>query len=665
MVKHTPGANATLFESGLTKTILNDRLNRQQTPFTNTLYVSPDGDGSDGSSWEKAYTTIEDAIAGASADLNDMTNIIIATGTYDINTSGILAIGKNIQLISASEFTVAIINEHASATGIFQVTEETIFKNISLTANNNITTIEFNGANTGGSRLENVILSSLTASSAHTLLKFTNGASSVICKNIKVVGNPTYTTGIDVQANTLNSVFEDIQVFYCILGVRIQTGSLLVQLDRPYIFGCASGIQIDSTATNVILKDITILNCATEITDNGTNTFIDRPIEIDSLAGIDGFTEIIYVSPAGDDSNGKSWAGAINNLWDAIQLASTSANHMTLILCAPAEYDVNITGDPDINRNVTIRGIGGTQGVGVAIKNDHASATSVLKFTKVGGLFNLAIDLGTSNNGILWSGSDCVQGRMENLDIVMAALTSQKVGVTYENCAFHSAKQVYYIGNPTYAVGLKFDNIQYYIDFDCLYLDCLLGITSTHASDDYMVFSLAFIHGCATGISLTAACNDFFLHEPHFSKNTTNFTAVAAADYTMFQEQLDREVIKMYPADSSAVVNITNDGAAAGVYGAYVEVVAASAITKPFKIIGIAVMGTSDGNAMYFVDLAWGASDIIIATLPIRGSVGVSTAQSPAIESGIIPEDSRVRARISTSNGGADNIDIFLQYVEI
>jgi len=37
---------------------------------TATLYVSPNGNGTDGSSWTRAYTTIQAALDAASTDIN-------------------------------------------------------------------------------------------------------------------------------------------------------------------------------------------------------------------------------------------------------------------------------------------------------------------------------------------------------------------------------------------------------------------------------------------------------------------------------------------------------------------------------------------------------------------------------------------------------------------
>jgi len=625
------------------------------------LFVSKNGNDVDGTTWNKAFTTINAAISAASSDTDVMTLIVVTSGTYDLNVAGSVAVDKNIIIKSVSEFTVGITNTHASATGLFTASQELVLCHLYLDATN-ITAVTYDGATTG-SRLDDIVIGAVGSTQAHTCIKFLNGSSGVFANNLKIVGNVSYTTGMDMgTGGSANTVWNNFEIFFCILGMHIQSGSTLHYFNNILCHTCTSAIQIDATASAVIIKYVAFVNCTTEITDNGTGTSIIREIDIDSITGIEGFTEILYVSPDGDDSDGKSWAGAINDLWEAMGMASSSSTAMTLIVCAPSTYDINQAGDPTVAKNLHIRGVGGDQGVGVQIENNHASATSVLKFTKKISIYNLGINLGTSNNGLIISGSDAIQGRLENVDIVMSGLTSQKVGVTYENCSFHSNYKVYFIGNTTHAIGLKFDNLQYYIDFDCLYLDCLIGITSTHADNDYMVFTNPFIHGCVTGVSLTGqGCDGFILDQPSFVHNITNFTAHADDHYHIMTPRFDYEFVFIYPTTASGSVEIT--GAGADTYGSWTEVIPVSTITKPFRIIGIGLGGTSDSNAVYLLQIGYGASNTIIATVPIQG--GVKGTAVPDLNSGIIPENTAVSARIQTSNGGNDTLNLFIQYTEV
>lgn len=74
--------------------------------YTEILYVSPNGDNSDGSSWTKAYNTIQSAITAASADLNDYTLILVADGSYTIAAQ--ITITKHIEIRGMSRDGVII-----------------------------------------------------------------------------------------------------------------------------------------------------------------------------------------------------------------------------------------------------------------------------------------------------------------------------------------------------------------------------------------------------------------------------------------------------------------------------------------------------------------------------------------------------------------------------
>ena len=46
-------------------------------PVTATLYVSPNGNNTDGSTWARAYTTIQGALDAASTDASECTAILV------------------------------------------------------------------------------------------------------------------------------------------------------------------------------------------------------------------------------------------------------------------------------------------------------------------------------------------------------------------------------------------------------------------------------------------------------------------------------------------------------------------------------------------------------------------------------------------------------------
>lgn len=100
--------------------------------FTNILYVSPSGDNSDGSTWAKAFTTINAAVAVLPAvplppppypaSFHQFYAIVIAEGVYDINVAGVLTIPCHCAIIGTNLIghgLVEISNTNVAGTGIF------------------------------------------------------------------------------------------------------------------------------------------------------------------------------------------------------------------------------------------------------------------------------------------------------------------------------------------------------------------------------------------------------------------------------------------------------------------------------------------------------------------------------------------------------------------
>ena len=77
-------------------------------PVTHSLCVSPNGDGSDGSSWEKAFTTLQAALDAASTDADDLTAILLSPHAtyYDINTAGDPTWAANVEIHGAHGFLI-------------------------------------------------------------------------------------------------------------------------------------------------------------------------------------------------------------------------------------------------------------------------------------------------------------------------------------------------------------------------------------------------------------------------------------------------------------------------------------------------------------------------------------------------------------------------------
>jgi hypothetical protein len=92
-------------------------------------------------------------------------------------------------------------------------------------------------------------------------------------------------------------------------------------------------------------------------------------------------------------------------------------------------------------------------------------------------------------------------------------------------------------------------------------------------------------------------------------------------------------------------------------YGAYAEVVPASTITTDFRITGIAVE-SCNRDAVFELQLYKGATDVIVSSIRFSVNGGFFGNQVYLITSTLIDANARVRARLASSNGAAEQATI-------
>ena len=190
--------------------------------YTDILYVSPDGDGSDGSNWEKAYTTFLAAYTAASDDAQDLTLIYVGPGTCDFAVTGGQAIAKNIHIEGAGKAVTIFKNTHASNTHVFSVSKPfkisdcTIYR---MTTSHGIVL-------TSGAipEIHDVIFDMATeAAGAGTGLSITSVSDGHFW-NLDFHGDATNTIGIDLNTSASNH-FENINIADCAVGLKIQNAA--------------------------------------------------------------------------------------------------------------------------------------------------------------------------------------------------------------------------------------------------------------------------------------------------------------------------------------------------------------------------------------------------------------------------------------------------------
>lgn len=295
------------------------------------------------------------------------------------------------------------------------------------------------------------------------------------------------------------------------------------------------------------------------------------------------FEDTLYVSVAGDNSDGSSWNRAYTNLRTAMDWIE--ANQITgqthCIILGAGNWDMNLTGVPTYTANIAIFGTDSRNQA--VILNSHATATGVLRFTGWCSINNICIDCGTGEIGIEIEGVGAIGSRIRKVCFYCEALAGGADailldgGVSYVkiwDCTIH--------GEITNTSGIRLNDAHDCIIQEIKIHDTLVGLQSDHANDDDNEFINCHIHGCATGIQLVNAgsTNNHFEHI-YFSGCTARISDVATT--TLFTNiYVAATIASISPTDLTGQA-ITAAGAGNWTAVA-VQIVAASA--KPFYIIG-------------------------------------------------------------------------------
>jgi len=375
-----------------------------------------------------------------------------------------------------------------------------------------------------------------------------------------------------------------------------------------------------------------------------------------------------YVSVAGDNSDGLTWATAFTSIASALNIIeanqNTGENH--LILVGIGTFDVNITGIPTYTTNIHIKGSGAGK---TTIVNNHAGATAILRFTGHSGLEELMVYTGAtgSKSGVIVSntGISAYGFVMKNITIIGYSATGAMDCLLIEGGAGAGYyENIYIIGDITNSTGIHMNNSDENHLEHIIVFDCCIGIHLEHTNDDDNHYHNVYLDGNAVGIQLdTGDGNCFDL--VHFGNNTVNITDNGNAT-KWCNICLVSEITLLMPETASAGTTVTSKNVADTYGDNYSQIDDGSGFTKPFKIIGAFLGNPSDNTATYVVKIATGdamgeddiarmihQSDKFTAGLPVR------------IESGVIPAGTRISANCMTENAVADTIEIWLLYVEI
>ena len=189
---------------------------------TQTLYVSPNGSGTNGLTWASAYTTIQAALTAASTDGDDVTLIMVSphTTNYDIDTTGDPTFTGNYILAGPSRHWSKILNTHASATSILKFTGNVMLYRL----NFNLGSGSGNGViiTNDGFRVRDCLFIGDDLTGAATALHI-DGATARdgrVIESIFLGEGLTHMTGMLLD-NCANSIFESLRFHACKTAIQI------------------------------------------------------------------------------------------------------------------------------------------------------------------------------------------------------------------------------------------------------------------------------------------------------------------------------------------------------------------------------------------------------------------------------------------------------------
>jgi len=365
-------------------------------------------------------------------------------------------------------------------------------------------------------------------------------------------------------------------------------------------------------------------------------------------------TATLYVSPNGDNSDGSTWDKAYRTIQGALSAASTDANECTAILIAPhaTYYDINTTGDPTWTGNYEING---THRIWAAIRNEHATATSVMKFTGKVSLRNLAIFTEDSVNGVIFTNSGWrVRCCGFNSSGTSGANASVYIDGTSGVTRGGIMDDIQFIGNVTHTKAIyintstinEFSNVRIH--------ECLKGIHIVNTASDLNEFKSIDIGDSAIGIDIDAG------NEQHFSNIQFHHNTVNVDDEVgdhIYDEMKGDFPITISPTNLAGITVIAFD--AINTYGNDTEIIAAGAIDAPFRVVGF--YAEPIVAQWYQVRFSWGAAgtayfdQIMVKTARAAGS------SYPAGTGFIFNKGTRISASAKALTAGNDEIQVWVK----
>jgi len=368
-------------------------------------------------------------------------------------------------------------------------------------------------------------------------------------------------------------------------------------------------------------------------------------------------TQTFYVSPNGSGTDGLTWVTAFKTIQAALDAASTDENDCTLIMISPhgaSFYDIDTTGDPTWSANVILSG---TSRSWSKIKNNHDTATSIMKFTGRVFLNKLNFNLGTSNNGVIVTRGGA---RVRDCLFIGEDLTEAATGLHFDGVIKHvKAIDCDFLGEGlTHFTGLLLDRCVRG-SFCCLrFHDCKSAVQIIHVDSDLNQFEELDVGDCGIGFDIDAG-NEQELRSVTFHNNTKNIDD-EVGDH-IYGDLRGEFPITITPDDFTGVQITTH--ANPDTWGNDTEIIAAAAIDAPFRIVAINIDPSAAEKFKVRFSHDSGASHFdskLVENLEKKRA----SASSPSGTEFIFNKGTRISAS-SKSESGSNNVKVWLEIQEI
>lgn len=377
-----------------------------------------------------------------------------------------------------------------------------------------------------------------------------------------------------------------------------------------------------------------------------------------------GFTDALFVSSAGDNSDGSSWENAYTSLTTALDwvVANQSSGESHLIMIGTGTFDINTTGDPEY-RGLSI-GLIGMGRNSTFITNDHASAISILMFDGCE-LIISGLTFHTGNNNI--TGLKLIEdvgglGHGTIIDDVefnaytptgahtLLYLQSDVQGMRMTDCWFY--------GLSTMTTAIYTDDATYNYYQNIHIYRCLMGIHLSDSDDRYNYFKDIYFEQCTTCIQMDGATADGNLFENIYFVGLATTYIDDTSGQTFFKNLYkileQNEQMEIYLPDDLTGVTITAGVGANTWSAADADVVAAASATSPYQLLGFSYECAA--TEKYAIRFTAGGTDYITRVL-LEGTANV--CKNYYFEKPIMIQQGAALQASAKSETGGNNIIIW------